>query len=180
MTALDYDLLGEVARITSENAIRRPVPVRDRWGRWHRDPAGEFDWFYALPELERAYVSRYYMSATGVEVDVLATMTALDIDEWAERFISSVRAARHRKMRSLDVLSEEWGEMSSADDEDELMGPDEVASLLVVKRNTLAQWRHRGNLPSPYMVLSGLPIWRRGDVMAFAVITGREVLSEVE
>jgi len=120
------------------------------------------------------------MSATGVEVDVLATMTALDIDEWAERFISSVRAARHRKMRSLDVLSDEWEEMSSADDEDELMGPDEVASLLVVKRNTLAQWRHRGKLPSPCMVLSGLPIWRRGDVMAFAVITGREVLSEVE
>lgn len=175
MSRLDYDMLGEVARLTADNKIARPRPVRDRWGRWHRDPSGEMDWFYGLPETERAYVQRYYMAPDGVEVDVLATMLDMGVDEWSDHFIDAVRAARDKRFRSLDVFDDEWQEFHQEDD-DELLGPDEVAELLAVKRNTLAQWRHRQKLPEPFMVLSGMPIFRRGDVMAFAVDTGREVI----
>lgn len=181
MTTLDYDLLGEASRLVSGEQIRRPTPVRDRWGRWHRDPAGEYDWFYGLPESERVYIARYYMSPNGVPVDVLADMAYLDIDAWAGRFVAAVRASRDRKALDLDVLDDAWAGCSTElDSDDALLGPEEVADLLAVKRNTLVQWRKRGQLPAPALTLSGLPIWRRGDVLAFAALTDRLVLAASE
>ena len=177
MSALDYGMLGEVERLTAGNRIARPRPTRDRWGRWHRDPAGEMDWFYGLPEIERAYVQRNYMAPDGTPVDVLATMVEMEVEQWGDAFINALRAARDLKLRNADVFSADWEAANiAADEDDELMGPDEVAALLVVKRNTIAQWRHRGKLPEPYATLSGMPIWRRGDVMAWAVDTCREVV----
>ena len=180
MTTTEYSIAGEIERLTEGCAILRPRPVRDRRGVWHRDPAGELDWFYALAPRERAYISRHYMAPTGVECDVLSTVSGFDsLYEWADALLAAIRGARGRTMSSSDVFSPQWEEAAEAswsDDDDELLGPDEVAALLSVKRNTLAQWRHREKLPEPYMTLSGLPIWRRGDVMAFAVDTGREVV----
>ena len=47
---------------------------------------------------------------------------------------------------------------------DDRFGPEEVADLLGVKRNTLAVWRKRGSLPLPDETISGLPIWKRATL----------------
>ena len=176
MALLDYSLLGEIDRLLEGNKIRKPRPVRElRGGQWRRDPAGEFDWYYQLPATERAYVSREYMAANGAPIDALASNAGygVAVDAFADDLVAAIRAARSRRLTLVDP--DGWNEETPEDD-DELLGPAEVADLLNVKRNTLAKWRERGKLPEPYTVLSGLPIWRRGDVMAFVVETGREVI----
>lgn len=58
----------------------------------------------------------------------------------------------------------------------QLVGPDEVADMLSVQRNTIAQWRKRGVLLDPFLTISSMPIWRREDVIEWAKRTGREVV----
>lgn len=178
---LDPTFLGEIERLVSGDPIRRPRPIRDRWGRWHRDPAGEFDWFYALPKSEQTYIAGRYMAPAGqggVQVDVLASAVEMNLNDWAEAFVAAVRASRDRKAAQYDAFDERADDYycESDSDEETLMGPDEVADLLQVQRATLRQWRKRGELPEPYMVLSGMPIWQRGAVVAFALLTGRDTL----
>lgn len=55
----------------------------------------------------------------------------------------------------------------------ELVGPDEVAELLGVQRHTIVVWRHRQIMPTPAVVLSGVPLWDRQDVEKWAHETGR-------
>jgi predicted DNA-binding transcriptional regulator AlpA len=149
--------------------LSRPVPVRDRWGRYKRDPGGEWDWFYDLPADERAYISRAHMTATGLHPDELATWLATDTDTAMNRWVLAARRARAHA----DTLADDYD--TSCVDDNELLGPDEVADLLCVQRNTLAQWRKRGQLPEPYKVLSSLPIWRRCDVIEWAQLTNRRI-----
>lgn len=180
----NYDIEGEVIRLTSECKVKSASPQRDRYGRWHRDPAGEYDWLYALAPLERAYISRNYMSKSGLEVDVMATTVNMDIGEWADSFIETVRATRARKLRDLDPFDDEYAELSWYDDDvnvDELVGPVEVAELLQVKVNTIAQWRLRfPDFPEPVTVISGTRIWRRGQIEAWATDKGRAVIAPAD
>lgn len=102
------DLVGALDEIAKEK-IRRPVPVKDRHGRLHRDPSGEFDWFYALPVGERAAVSRCYMAPDGIDVDLVANWAGFDyVDDWADAFMAAVRAKRAETRRGSDVWSDEW------------------------------------------------------------------------
>lgn len=162
------DTLAELDQLTRENQLARPIPVRDRWGRYKRDPGGQWDWFYALDADERAYLSRRHMGGT-VGPDDIATWQGTDIDTAMNRWVAAARRARAHA----DTLADDY-ETSSVDD-NELLGPDEVADLLCVQRNTLAQWRKRGQLPEPYKVLSSLPIWRRCDVIEWAQLTNRRI-----
>ena len=64
---------------------------------------------------------------------------------------------------------------------DELVGPVEVAELLQVKVNTIAQWRLRfPDFPEPVKVISGTRIWRRGQIESWASDKGRAVIAPVE
>lgn len=164
--------LGELERIGAWT-IARPRPERDRYGRWHRDPGGQWDWFYGLEPAERDYVRARHMSELGPGPDEVATRLGLEIDPAMEHWLETVRLTRSRHLALADPLDDDYGDPSP--DDDELMGPDEVAAYLQVKRNTIAQWRHRRILPAPDFILSGMPVWRRGDIASWARNTGREL-----
>lgn len=181
MTATQEIGHGELDRLNAV-AIGRPSPERDRWGRWHRDPGGEWDWFYALPAGDQDYVRRNHMVELGVRPDELADwLGAHSIDDAMTQWLEAVEMTRKSRIALVDPLSDEWESLSSYDDDvTELMGPDEVADLLQVQRNTIAVWRHRGLMPAPAVVLSSLPIWRRGDILEWAERTGRLVVKPPE
>lgn len=174
-----YSLRGEVERVLGDvDKIEKPRPVRTARGPWARDPRAEFDWFYELPEIERAYIQRNYMSAGGIPVDVVAQGGGFDyVDDWATSFVSAVRATRARA---------EQARPDERVDVFDLMGPGDVAAYLGVKRNTIAQWRHRGNvrgreiLPPVFAVIDGLPLWHRDEVEAWSVETGRGNFDETD
>lgn len=54
-----------------------------------------------------------------------------------------------------------------------LLGPKEVAELLNVVVPTVHEWRRRQRLPEPHAVISGVPIWRHGEIVKWAKQTGR-------
>lgn len=185
MALLDYQLLGEVDRLTAGNHVQSPRRKRDRFGRWQRDDKGELDWFYILPEVERAYLLKRYFRADGVEVDVLADICGMSSDEWGEAFVSAVRAARDRTLRDADLFSDEWEEASASRSGDgggydgdvdlsELAGMLELAEMLGYPPNTVAVWRKRyADFPAPVLTLSGTMIWRKSEVRAWAERSGR-------
>jgi predicted DNA-binding transcriptional regulator AlpA len=102
---------GELARLTDGNKLARPVPVRDRSGKWHRNPGGEWDWFYALADSERLFIQRTYMVADGLAPDVLATRLVCSVDEAMERWLSAARAERASRPKSKDLLSDDYEAM---------------------------------------------------------------------
>ena len=55
----------------------------------------------------------------------------------------------------------------------ELVDSAEIAVMLAVQRGTVKQWRRRGLLPEPAVTVGGRPAWRRDDILAWAVDTGR-------
>jgi hypothetical protein len=56
----------------------------------------------------------------------------------------------------------------------DLVGPVEVADMLGVKVNTIAQWRKRfADFPAPLIELSGTYIWNRHQITEWAVAHGR-------
>ncbi len=57
----------------------------------------------------------------------------------------------------------------------DLVGPDEIASRLGVRSNTVSTWRARGLLPEPVATISRVPLWHWEQVRAWADATGRLV-----
>jgi hypothetical protein len=57
----------------------------------------------------------------------------------------------------------------------DLVGPDEIASRLGVRSNTVSTWRARGLLPEPVAIVSRVPLWQWEQVRAWADATGRLV-----
>ena len=55
----------------------------------------------------------------------------------------------------------------------DLVGPQEIASRLGVKSNTVSMWRARGVLPEPLTVVSNTPTWHWPLVREWADRTGR-------
>lgn len=169
---------ADVSRLMNDETLARPTPVRTRQGQWRRDPAAEWDWYYQLDPSCRSWIARNLMTPTGARPDDLADVAGFDyVDDWAARLVEAVDLVRSRALRNIDPLAEEYGRDDGADPF-ELLGPDEVADLLQVARNTLAQWRHRGHLPAPDLTLSGLPIWERHTVTEWAAMTGREIVEQ--
>jgi hypothetical protein len=56
---------------------------------------------------------------------------------------------------------------------DQPVGPQEIAALLDVAISTVHVWRQRDVLPEPAWVISGVPLWRRETIVAWATETGR-------
>lgn len=169
---------GELARLLCGDALARPVAVRTRAGQWRRDPSAIWDWFYGLDAPVRAWITRELMADTGdygCSPDDLATTSGCDdVNTWSAQLVDLVMAARAAG-RSRDPLADDYAD----DDEgDQLMGPGEVAALLQVNKNTIVQWRRRPNVqfPTPDLVLSDMPIWRRAEIEQWARWSGREIV----
>lgn len=56
----------------------------------------------------------------------------------------------------------------------ELMGVTEVVALTGIPKQTVSSWASRGiaGLP-PYADLAGGPVWRKRDIVAWLISTGR-------
>lgn len=65
-------------------------------------------------------------------------------------------------------------------DEDEQLGISEIAELLTANGNpvtsgTVQLWnsRARAILPPPFRRVSNVPLWKQGDIIRWAMLTGR-------
>lgn len=160
--------LSELERVMGADKLSSPQPVRDRWGRFKRDPGGQWDWFYQLDESERQYLQRNHMGG-AMSPDELATRLHCMIDECMLTWLTA-----KRRRRTTDPLDDDY-ETCEDDDVAQLVGPKEVATMLQVAPNTLNVWRNRGLLEQlpPFITISDMPIWRREDVLDWAKMTGR-------
>jgi hypothetical protein len=159
-------LLGQVERLA------HPHHVRDRYGHLRRDPAGEWDWYYLLDEGLRRWIVRNCMGpvGTGLELDDLSALVGFDsVDDWAREFVQACRVARDRSSAN------DFDGVTAADDDDELLGPHELADFLGVERSTIRQWRCRDLLPVPDFELSAMPVWTLKTVREWAAETGRTI-----
>lgn len=179
MRTLDESALARIENLLGSAHLARPRMRRDRYGRFHRDSAAEWDWYYELSPTERRWIDTHATSSTGtLRPDVAATNAGYgSVDEWAAALIDAMRHARNRDAWNRDVLADDEPEPDPEDDE--LLGPAEVADLLHVTRAAIRKMRERGQLPTPAFELSGLPVWYFGDVRSWAIRTGREVIEAV-
>jgi chromosome partitioning protein len=78
-----------------------------------------------------------------------------------------------------DVFDNE-GRLSSDDQpEDRLLGLAEVADLLRTSRQTVINWRQRREgFPKPLVDLKSGPVWRRGDIVAWADDAGVKIADD--
>ena len=151
--------------------LRRPSPVRGHDGRWQRDPAGEWDWFYELPKLDREYISAHHFADVGIGMSDLAELMGADIAEAEKRFLQLARVAR-RRFIDAESRDDYQPEILTWSD---IVGPGEVAELLGVKVQTVAMWQLRKVLPMPSRVISRIPLWSRSEILDWAAETGRLV-----
>jgi len=170
--AIREHAFGELERIEAFK-VRRPVRVDGR-----RPAGGEWDWYYALPRGERAAVSRDFMDPDGILPDVLAGHLAMEIDEAMAHWLDCVRMTRRGGRLGTKVSdADEWGSyddhVSTRINLDDLVGPAEVAAALGVAHRTVHQWRLRGVMPEPLVILTGTALWSWPDIESWAQATGR-------
>lgn len=163
---------NELNRVLGGQLLATPTPKRATTGdrrRMLRDPRAEWDWFYLLDVGCQAWIRRHAMSATsGLQPDQVAGLAGYEyIDDWAAALEQAVKVARDR------VAADDWAGEYAAEDDDELIGPDELADYLGVRRPAIRQMRHRGQLPTPAFELSAMPIWTLGAIREWATLTGR-------
>lgn len=53
------------------------------------------------------------------------------------------------------------------------IGPQEIATLLDVKVDTVHTWQRRRIMPAPKWIISGVPLWTRSQINQWAQATGR-------
>lgn len=171
-TAPRADMSGIWAAIgtgDSGDRLARPVPVRDQHGRLRRNPAGEWDWFYTLDSGLQSWIRRNVMGADGLTPDDCAAITGhgYDVDAWAATLVDACKVARDRG------AADDWSGEYAQDDDDDLIGPHELAALVGVHPDAVRKMRQRDQLPEPFAVLSNMPIWTLGAVRTWAAETGR-------
>lgn len=172
--SIAYEALGEIERLTNGSKLRRPVAGRGPDGRLTRDPDPSWDWFYALDETERAYISRNFMvdgttrHRQGIGPDDLE-----DVNRWLEM----VRTARKREnRRASDPLEAEYVAACAPETESVArtpMGYAEIASFLGVKRTTVHQWVNREVMPPADLIVHNLPTWWDTTITRWAEVTDR-------
>ena len=147
-----------------------PAPVRDRAGHYRRNPAAEWDAFYSCPDDVRQYIRRHLFAprGSGLAVDDLADLAGMDVPTWWDAVITAAGAMRERDR------VDNW-ELEALEDDADLVGPAELADLVGADRDTVRQWRKRGQLLEPDFTLDGgrCPVWTLGRVREWAAITGR-------
>jgi hypothetical protein len=158
--------LGEIDRLSGCCQLARPKPTRARNGQWRRDPGGQWDWFYELDGAERAYIARRHMGDFGRGPDEIATDMDSSIDAAMTAWLSNVRVTRSHLDPLDDDYCADWEEAQPVEIyASDICGPDEVAGLLGVARDTVSTWRKRdrrdsaGRLPEPFAIISGVPLW---------------------
>ena len=142
--------------------LGRPHVERDmHTGRWKRDPGAEWDWFYALPADQRSFIQVNYMVKGGIRPDVLASRCHMSVDEWAEEWLEVIRDVQRGGRDPLEWWPEEREEPAEWDRSiPELVGMRGIAELLGVSPSTPRQWKARGQLPPPTMVIDGtFAVW---------------------
>jgi len=169
--------LSELRRLMGSDRLTSPKPRRDRQGRWHRDPAAEWDWYYALDKREQDYMRREYMGG-HLSPEQLATDVSSTIDTTMDAFVANVRLARFTPiMRHGDPLDPGY-EGAEVNEERVPWGYAEIAENLGVQQRTVHQWMaryRRGELDFPRsdLIVHGLPTWWSTTILDWAEETGR-------
>ena len=151
--------VGELARILRDDALARP----QRQGA-KRDPSPVWDtWYEEFSSTDRRRLAPFMGGA--VAPDVLASNLGLTVDAAMWQWRSSCLA--ELKSLAYDPLFDDYAAAEAAADDEadaELLGPQELASFYGVSAQLIAQWRRRGKLPPAWRVVSGVPLWRFGDI----------------
>lgn len=162
--------------------IAKP-PRRRVKGRWARADAGEWDWFYALPDDERRHILRRHMTEHGLAPDQFAHANGFDyVDECMTRWCALIRLTRRKSAQDWrrDWEGGSFYPEGLEPEPDQLMGPVEVAAFCGVKVDTCYQWVNRGRLPAPWAIISGTRLWPRHVIESWAMDTGRLHLEVLE
>jgi hypothetical protein len=163
---------SEILRLLA-NTERLAPPTPIRAGRiWRRDPRAEYDAFYLLDAGLQTYIRRRVMgnAGQGLPPDEVSTLAGYDdVSEWWADLVDACKLARDRS------AADDWSGEYAAEDDLELIGPDELSDLLNVTRGAIRQWRRRGLLPRPDMTISSVPIWHLGTIRQWAADSGRTI-----
>ena len=156
---LDGERLGEIGRVMDGQPLGRPKPVRYRYGRWHRDPGAEWDWWYDLPADERARIQRSHMRKGGVRPDVVATWLNTSVDDAMGRWVLAIRDTRSHTTDEWEFPEDPYEGIP------EFLGTKGLAELFGVGLSTPRQWKARGQLPEPDFVLDGTHnVWSKQTI----------------
>jgi hypothetical protein len=168
---------SELLRLLGEDRLARPVPAVTAQGLERRDPRPEWNWFYCLDAGLQRYIAdgRHGVmvwangsSGNGLAPDDLASAAGYDyVETWADALVNACKLARDRG------ASDDWAGDYAPEDDETLLGPDELAAYLGVSTPTVRKWRERGNGPRVAFRLSGMDHWTLGDVRQWAADTGR-------
>ena len=153
---------GELHRLMGEDRLARPRRAGNG-----RDPAPEWDaWYTEFTSTDRRRLGRFMVDApAGIAPDVLATWLGTSVDDamrqWRVAALAELGSLEHDYWAD-DVHAAESAELAAADAT--LVGPQELACAFGVTQACIHQWRHRGRLPEPQWIISGVPIWTWGAV----------------
>lgn len=91
----------------------------------------------------------------------------------AEEYVEDAKQTAEAKSpdAELEALRARVAELEARGDD--LVGVQEIATMLGVQVRTVHQWQRRARLPERDTTVSGLPAWRRATVTAWARETGR-------
>lgn len=117
------------------------------------------------------------MVGSRIEVEVLGDIIAEDLDtdgltEWGCLMMAlGEHNTSHGLLARYTDTQPGWWVVCSYPHP---VGIAEIAEMLGVSRNTVDQWRHRGDLPGPRWTVGGRPAWEADTIRQWAETTGRD------
>lgn len=168
---------GELERLSQGWALELPVKGAREW-----------EWFYALPRSDQAWIRGSYCSAAkgSLSPNDIADQNGygLDIDQAMDRWLQAARLERRRYAKelvaatSLDPLANDWAaEEEQAERDALLMGPHELAAETgltvanVLQRRCRGKWSREIRFPEADFNVSNVPIWERRTLRLAGIVT---------